>query len=42
VDGGSLASSARTRHDEDRGYRPPGLAEWLAAERDVTAVRDGR
>jgi uncharacterized protein (DUF2235 family) len=42
VDGGSLASSAKTRHDEDRSYRPPGIAEWLAADRDVTAVRDGR
>lgn len=42
VDGGSLASSARTRHDEDGGYRPPGLPEWLAAGRDVTAVPEGR
>jgi uncharacterized protein (DUF2235 family) len=42
VDGGSLASSARTRHDEDGDYRPPGLAEWLAAAGDVTPVTDGR
>ena len=42
VDGGSVAASARTRHDEDRGYRPPGLSEWLAADREVTPVRDGR
>jgi uncharacterized protein (DUF2235 family) len=42
VDGGRLASSARTRHDEDGGYRPPGLAEWLANGRPVTRVPDGR
>jgi uncharacterized protein (DUF2235 family) len=42
VDGGSLASSARTRHDEDAGYRPPGLDTWLAAGRNITQVRDGR
>jgi hypothetical protein len=37
-----VAASARTRHHEDRGYRPPGLSEWLAANREVTPVRDGR
>jgi uncharacterized protein (DUF2235 family) len=42
VDGGSLASSARTRHDEDPGYRPPGVSEWLAAGRSGTQVTDGR
>jgi uncharacterized protein (DUF2235 family) len=42
VDGGSLASSAKTRHDEDGGYRPAGLGEWLAANRDITPVPDGR
>ena len=42
VDGGSVASSARARHDEDPGYRPPGLSEWLGADREVTPVRDGR
>ena len=41
VDGGSLASSARTRYDEDPGYRPPSLSE-AAADREVTPVRDGR
>ena len=42
VDGGSLASSATARHDEDRSYRPPGISEWLAADRHITAVPDGR
>jgi type VI secretion system (T6SS) phospholipase Tle1-like effector len=42
VAGGGLASSARTRHDEDDRYRPPGLAEWIAAGRPVVRVRDGR
>jgi uncharacterized protein (DUF2235 family) len=40
VDGGSLASSARTRHEADGSYRPPGVSEWLAADRDVTPVLD--
>ena len=35
VDGGALASSAKTRHDTDANYRPPGLAEWLAADRPI-------
>jgi uncharacterized protein (DUF2235 family) len=38
VDGGSLASSAKERHDGDGAYRPPGLPEWVAAGRDVTPV----
>lgn len=42
VDGGSVASSAKTRYEEDDSYRPPGLSEWLAAGRDITAVVDGR
>ena len=41
VDGGALASSAKTRHDEDGSYRPPGLSEWLAAGLDITTVQDG-
>jgi uncharacterized protein (DUF2235 family) len=41
VDGGSLASSARTRHDEDSSYRPPGLGEWLAADGKITPVPEG-
>jgi hypothetical protein len=36
VDGGALAPSAKTRHDRDARYRPPGLAEWLAAERPIS------
>jgi len=42
VDGGALASSAKTRHDTDGGYRPPGLPERLAAGLDITPVQDGR
>ena len=38
VDGGALASSAKTRHDMDAGYRPPGVAEWLAADRPISAM----
>jgi uncharacterized protein (DUF2235 family) len=38
VDGGSVASSAKRRHDEDDRYRPPAFSEWLAAGRDVTPV----
>jgi uncharacterized protein (DUF2235 family) len=41
VDGGSLASSAQRRYREDPGYRPPGLSEWLGADRPVTQVQDG-
>jgi uncharacterized protein (DUF2235 family) len=35
VDGGWVASSAQTRHDEDAAYGPPGLSVWLAAGRPV-------
>jgi hypothetical protein len=42
VDGGSLASSAKTRHDEHASYRPPGLPKWLRAARKTTPVPDGR
>jgi uncharacterized protein (DUF2235 family) len=42
VDGGALASSARNRFDDDGGYRPAGLPEWLAAGKDITLVRDSR
>jgi hypothetical protein len=38
VDGGSVASSANTRHDEHDRYRPPAVSEWLAADRDITRV----
>ena len=38
VDGASLASTARTRYYGDDGYRPPGLAEWLADEGPVTPM----
>jgi uncharacterized protein (DUF2235 family) len=41
VDGGSLASSARTRHGADRGYHPPGLDDWLAGGEDVTDIPEG-
>jgi uncharacterized protein (DUF2235 family) len=40
VDGGALASSARRRYDEDGRYRPPGLAEWLAAGKRIAPVRE--
>jgi uncharacterized protein (DUF2235 family) len=36
VDGGAVASSAKARHDTDEGYRPPGLAQWLEADRPVS------
>lgn len=42
VDGGALASSAKTRHDEDGSYSPPGLSEWVAADLHITPVQDGR
>ena len=35
VDGGWVASSAKTRHGSDGDYRPPGLSEWLDADRPV-------
>ena len=38
VDGGSLASSAKQRHDDDGGYRPPGVPEWVSGGREVTPV----
>jgi uncharacterized protein (DUF2235 family) len=38
VDGGSLASSAKQRHDDDRDYRPRGVSEWLERDRAVTPV----
>jgi uncharacterized protein (DUF2235 family) len=38
VEGGSLASSARTRYERDASYRPPGLSEWRGS---VTAVQEG-
>jgi uncharacterized protein (DUF2235 family) len=38
VEGGSLASSARTRYERDATYRPPGLSEWRGT---VTAVQEG-
>jgi uncharacterized protein (DUF2235 family) len=40
VDGGALASSVKTRHDEDGDYRPPGLDEWLANSGRIVPVRD--
>src|SRR5262245_3184313 len=40
VDGGALASSARRRYDEDGGYRPAGLADWIAVNKPVTPVRE--
>jgi len=39
VDGGALASSARRRRDEDDGYRPLGLDDWIGARRAITPVR---
>ena len=41
VDGGSLASSAKTRHDDDDRYRPPGVPDWLAADGHITPVPIG-
>jgi uncharacterized protein (DUF2235 family) len=41
VDGGAVASSAERRHREDPGYQPPGLPEWVKAQRPVTQVQDG-
>jgi uncharacterized protein (DUF2235 family) len=38
VDGGSLASSAKIRHDEDERYRPPGLSDWLGDGKNVTPL----
>jgi uncharacterized protein (DUF2235 family) len=38
VAGGSLASSARTRYEQDASYRPPGLSEWRGG---VTPVQEG-
>jgi uncharacterized protein (DUF2235 family) len=41
VDGGALASSARTRYDEDKRYRPPGLSDWLATGEQITRTMNG-
>jgi len=41
VDGGALASSAKTRYDEDERYRPPGLSDWLATGKRLAQTRDG-
>jgi uncharacterized protein (DUF2235 family) len=38
VAGGAVASSVKTRYDEDGGYRPPGLQQWLDGGGDVTQV----
>src|SRR3954470_14394777 len=38
-DGGALAASAKRRHNEDGNYRPPGLAEWLAANKPIAPVQ---
>jgi uncharacterized protein (DUF2235 family) len=40
VDGGALASSAKRRHDEDGGYRPPGLSQWVDAAKPIAPVRE--
>jgi uncharacterized protein (DUF2235 family) len=40
VDGAAVAASADRRHRHDRAYRPPGLAEWLAARRPTAPVQD--
>jgi hypothetical protein len=40
ADGSALASSAKRRHDEDGAYRPPGLAEWVAASKPITPVQE--
>jgi uncharacterized protein (DUF2235 family) len=42
VDGGALASSAEARHETDAGYRPPAVAEWLAASQPVVDVLSTR
>src|SRR5262249_60413809 len=39
VDGGALASSARTRYDHDGGYRPAPLPEWLAPRQHIPPLR---
>jgi len=40
ANGGALAASAKRLHDEDGIYRPPGLAEWLAANKPITPVQE--
>ncbi len=40
VDGGALASSAKTRYDEDERYRPPGLSDWLATGKPIAETHD--
>ena len=39
VDGGALASSAKTRYDADERYRPPGLSDWLATGKEITPTQ---
>jgi uncharacterized protein (DUF2235 family) len=38
VEGGSLAESAKLRYEQDSGYRPPGLDEWLEGGGSVTPL----
>jgi hypothetical protein len=40
ADGSALASSAERRHDEGGTYRPPGLAEWVAASKPIMPVQE--
>jgi uncharacterized protein (DUF2235 family) len=40
VHGGAVASSAKSRHDHNESYRPPGLTEWLSANGSVVPVQD--
>jgi uncharacterized protein (DUF2235 family) len=42
VIGAWLASSAKTRYDNDPGYRPRGLKDWIDARRPVMPVREAR
>jgi uncharacterized protein (DUF2235 family) len=41
VDGGALASSAKTRYDNDPHYRPAGLSDWLAAGERIVETQGG-
>jgi uncharacterized protein (DUF2235 family) len=41
IDGGALASSAKTRYDGDESYRPAGLSQWLTTGKKITPVQDG-
>ena len=38
VEGGSVAASAELRYGHDSKYRPPGLDDWLKADRPVTPL----